>query len=102
MVRLALALRQAEPVPRIVAEDGLDPVGPVRRLLEKGHALLLELVVRALAVVGLHRTGPELTTSDKCGDGLRGLVVHHRRAPPWGGGLRSRPGPWARPPSAPA
>src|SRR5207247_11366653 len=91
MVRLALALREAEPVPRVVAEDGLDPVGPVRRLLEKGHALLLELLVRALAVVGFHRTGPELTASDECGDSLRGLVVNHRRARLGEAGLEVRP-----------
>src|SRR5437870_4174657 len=75
-----LALGQAEPVPRVVAKDRLDPIRPVRRLLQELDTLLRELVISPLAIVRLHRSRPELSSRDQCGDRFRGLVVDHWRA----------------------
>src|SRR5204862_3076460 len=77
----SLALGQAEPVPRVVAEDGLDAVRTIRGLLQELHALLAELLIGPPAVVGLENARAERAARDERTDRLRGFVVVHRRAP---------------------
>jgi hypothetical protein len=74
------ALREAEPVARVVAEGRLDAVEALRRLLDERHALLLELAVRGPAVAGLEHPGAERALGDELLHHLGRLGVEHRRA----------------------
>src|SRR5438094_477270 len=76
----SLALGQAEPVPRVVAEDGLDAVRTIRGLLQELHALFAEFLIGPPAVVGFEHARTERAARDERTDGLRGFVVVHRRA----------------------
>src|SRR5260370_32915403 len=55
---MPLVLVEAELVPRIVAKQGLDTVGPLGRLLQEGNALTFQVLVDAPDVIGFDYAGP--------------------------------------------
>jgi len=72
-------LREAEPVPGVVPEHGLDPVRPLRRLLEELHAVRRQLLVGLPDVVGLPDPAAERTLRHQRTDMLGALLVVHGR-----------------------
>ena len=73
LAAIPLVLVEAEPVPGVVAKQGLDAVGPLGRLLQEGNALGLQLLVGGADVVGLDDAGAHRALGDQPEEGLGDL-----------------------------
>src|SRR5215472_16464955 len=76
---ISLVLVEAEPVAGVVAEQRLDAVGPLGRLLQEGDALAVQVLVGALDVIGLDDPRAHHALGDQAEQGRGVLLTEHRR-----------------------
>src|SRR6185436_18023487 len=71
-----VGLREAEPVSRVVLEDGFDAVRSFARLGDKNYTLAFQVFIGAAAIVGVENAGAHHTLGHDRAQLIGGVLVH--------------------------